>query len=90
MAAGQLAHMTRHLHGKKIACGLIVFCILDCVRTCEHGGTLDEGNCMCNCPGLFSGPNCECECTVYQIHMYVYQSGTPSFELTLLFSEVYV
>lgn len=34
-----------------------------CVRTCENGGTLDEGTCTCKCKGNkkhgWMGPNCE-------------------------------
>ena len=34
---------------------------------CQNGGTLDEGNCTCNCAGGFSGPNCESECIVMRL-----------------------
>ena len=34
-----------------------------CSQSCQNGGTLDAGTCMCNCSGGFSGSNCESECT---------------------------
>ena len=36
--------------------------VTDCTRVCQNGGTLNEGNCTCDCVGDFSGPNCESEC----------------------------
>ena len=42
----------------------IPYSLLACTRLCQNGGTLDEGTCMCDCAGGFSGANCESECIV--------------------------
>ena len=34
-----------------------------CNKTCQNGGTLDAGTCVCNCTDGFSGSNCESEYT---------------------------
>ena len=36
-----------------------------CNRTCQNGGTLNEGNCTCDCADGYSGDTCESECTVW-------------------------
>ena len=41
----------------------LLLSISACSRMCQNGGTLDEGNCMCNCADGYSGPTCESECT---------------------------
>ncbi|XP_074642377.1 scoloptoxin SSD43-like [Tubulanus polymorphus] len=32
------------------------------LRSCENGGKLDTGNCVCNCPKEFEGPTCKVPC----------------------------
>ena len=38
--------------------------VTDCTRMCQNEGTLDEGNCECDCVGGFSEPNCASECII--------------------------
>ena len=46
------------------------FSLSACSRSCRNGGTLNEGNCTCDCVGGFIEPNCESEFIIVQnIHV---------------------
>ena len=61
------------------------FCSVSaCSRTCQNGGTLDAGTCMCNCSGGFSGSNCESEFIVKSIYRVDIYSSNNDNHLYLL------
>ena len=41
--------------------------VTDCTRMCQNGGTLNNGNCICDCAAGFSGPSCTSECIVRRL-----------------------
>ena len=51
--------------------------VSDCIRTCQNGGTLDAGTCMCDCESDFSGPNCESECTMCRVDIHYAHQLSP-------------
>ena len=44
-----------------IELNVLASCCAACIRSCQNGGTLDGGTCVCDCSGGFSGNNCESE-----------------------------
>lgn len=64
-----------------------------CIRSCDNGGTLVEGNCTCDCTGGFNGTNCESECIVYkEVNPSIYIAllyFTPLHVVLIITSSVY-
>ena len=67
----------------------IPFSLSACSRSCQNGGTLNEGNCTCDCVGGFSEANCDSEFIIVQ-NMHVQKSIYYSNNIVIINSYIII